>query len=120
MLALDKMGDKFKQKFSFAERKKEVDRVRTRYPDRAPVIVSTDDLNRPMTKNKFLLPLSLTLGQAQFVIKKHCEIESTESMMLMIGDVLPQGTMSVEEAYQKYKSPDGFMYFSIVREHTFG
>ena len=62
----------FKEKFSFEKRKEESARIKTKYPDRIPIIVekNKDSDIEDIDKEKYLVPNDLTLGQFIFVIRK--------------------------------------------------
>jgi hypothetical protein len=110
----------FKRKHTFAERKTEADNIRRRYPDRVPLLVSSEDTTLKLTRKKFLIPEALTYGQCVFVVKKHCDIAPTEAVMMMVLDTLPQATRTMGDIYERYKDSDGFLTGLLIKERTFG
>ena len=63
----------FKERFSFENRLEESKRIRTKYPERLPIIVERHptSLNVPeIDRNKFLVPDDLTFGQMVCGIRK--------------------------------------------------
>jgi GABA(A) receptor-associated protein len=115
------MTKSFKEQYSFAERRNEYNKIRKSYPERVPVIVEHgNDKTLEIGKKKFLIPIGLTYGQTIHVIKKHCKIDSTQSIMMMVEDVVPQASRSIEDIYIKYKADDGFLYVTLMRESVFG
>jgi len=101
---------------------KESKKIRSLYPDRVPVVVYTVK-NTGIPDNdkiKYLVPLVLTLGQFQFVVRKRSKIESEKAMFMCIdGNILPQSS-TIDSIYDEYKNDDGFLYISISGENTFG
>ena len=117
------MKNDFKNKFSFETRKKESDRIKSKYNDRIPIIVTrSKNCNiEKIDKNKFLVPEDLTIGQFLFVIRKRISIKPEESLFLMInGDILATSSNTIGSTYHDYKDEDGFLYFTYCGENVFG
>ena len=62
----------FKFQYSYEQRKKEATTIKTKYPDRIPVIVEKEPYSDivEIDKHKFLVPNHLTVGQFVYVIRK--------------------------------------------------
>ena len=115
------MTKSFKEQYSFVERRNEYNKIRKSYPERIPIIVEQgNDKTLKLEKTKFLIPIGLTYGQTSHVIKKHCKLDSTQAIMMMVDDVVPQASRSIEDIYIKYKADDGFLYVTLMRESVFG
>ncbi len=73
-----------------AKNREEVDRIMRKYPDRIPVIV-TKNKNSTTTpdidKHKYLVPLDLTIGQLQFVIRKRLKLGPEKGLFLFIDSM---------------------------------
>lgn len=114
----------FKKRFSFEDRKKEASRVREKYPDRVPVIVEqTKRLFKEevkLDKQKFLVPIDLTIGQFMFIIRKRCKVEPHKAIFLMFGNKIPPTSESIDKLYEQHKDEDGFIYATVHGENTFG
>ena len=80
------MSITFKTKYDFETRKKESDKIKTKYPNRFPIIVNKakkcdlEDIER----SKFLVPGDLTIGQFIFIIRKRIKLSETDSLFLFI------------------------------------
>lgn len=111
----------FKQQYPLSERTMEATNIRRRYPDRVPLIAEQNDSTNPqLSRKKFLIPESLTWGQTVYVVKKHCNIDSTKAIMLMVDDILPKSTRLIGDIYTEHKSDCGFLFTTLVAENTFG
>eukprot|EP00126_Sphaerothecum_destruens_P007225 Sdes_comp19748_c0_seq1m11761 len=70
------MKSSFKQENTFDKRKAEAARIRTKYPDRIPVIVEKAEKSdiTEIDKKKYLVPMDLTVGQFVYVIRKRIKL----------------------------------------------
>ena len=113
---------RYKAENSLSYRTAEAAKVRERHPDRLPIICekvqgsSISDLS----KNKFLAPADLTVGQFMLVLRKRVELEPEQAVFLFIGDVIPANTAHINELYAKHKDEDGFLYLTYSGENSFG
>jgi GABA(A) receptor-associated protein len=124
---LDKSHDKikstsFKSQHSLEKRQKESSRIRTKFPDRIPVIVEKHEKSamQDLDKKKFLVPEDLTLGQFMYVLRKRVKMDSKQAIYLFVnGGLIPVNTLLID-IYEKNKDIDNFLYCTISLEDTFG
>ena len=105
--------------FSFEE----AIRVRRKYRDRIPVLVgkspSTDAPNIP--KHKYLVPMDLTVGQFQYVIRKQLKLGSEKALFVFIGNSIPPASSLMGAVYEESKDPEtSFLFVTYSMENTFG
>lgn len=116
-------NNSFKTKFDFETRKKESDKIKTKYPNRFPIIINKAkkcDLLE-IEKTKFLIPGDLTISQFMCVIRKRIKLESTDSLFLFINDkTIPLSSSLISSIYHEHKDDDGFLYVSYCSENVFG
>jgi GABA(A) receptor-associated protein len=110
---------------SFEERKKESERMLTKYNDRIPVIVeksNTFSNNLPtIERNKYLVPKDLTVGQFLHVIRKGIKLDSAQALFIFVNkNIVPPSTAFVSSVYDDYKCEDGFLYITYATENVFG
>lgn len=112
----------FKLKHALADRKKEADRIRLKYPDRVPIIVQktmgADIAN--LDKIKYLCPSDLTLGQFLYVIRKRIKLPADQAIFLFINNELAKAGNLLSQAYKENADEDGFLYINYQGESTFG
>lgn len=114
----------YKLKTTFESRLEESRRIREKFPGRIPVIVqksrkaNTDIPN--IDKNKFLVPIDLTVGQFIYVIRKRLELAPEKAVFFFVNNSLPTTAMSLRELYNIYADEDGFLYTEYSGESTFG
>ena len=58
-------------------------KLRQKYPDRIPVVISNVDNRVTLKKHKFLVPLDLTVGQLVYIIRRHAEkIQQSDALFI--------------------------------------
>jgi len=113
----------FKQEFPFERRAEVAARIRSKYPDRIPVIVEkAPKSDAPdLDKKKYLVPCDITVGKFVFEIRKHMKLSSEKAIFLFVNkDVYPPTAALMSHIYEKYKDEDGFLYITYSGENTFG
>lgn len=114
---------KFKQQHSFEERQAESERIRTKYPDRIPVICEKADKSNvaDIDKKKYLVPADLTTGQFVYVIRKRLKLPAEQAIFLFAPNgVIPPTAALLNQVYEEHKDEDGFLYITYSGENTFG
>lgn len=112
----------FREKYTEKRRKEEADRIIQKYPDRVPVIVERAPKSSItlIRKNKFLIPMDLTVGQFVYVIRKRIKLAPEEAIFLFINDIIPSIDTLMSELYEQQKSSDNFLYVLYHSENVFG
>jgi GABA(A) receptor-associated protein len=116
---------KFKSEVSFDKRLEESTRVRTKYPDRIPVICEKIDTKKNsdipvIDKKKYLIPNDLTMGQFLYVVRSRIKLPPEKAIFLFIGGTIPTTTAIISHIYESKKDEDGFLYIEYSGENTFG
>ncbi|XP_041375462.1 gamma-aminobutyric acid receptor-associated protein-like 2 [Gigantopelta aegis] len=116
------MKFKFKEEHTFEQRKAESNKIRSKYPDRIPVIVEKDAKSQiqNIDKRKFLVPNDISVAQFMWIIRKRIQLASEKAIFLFVGKVLPQSSASMGQVYEDHKDDDGFLYIAYSGENTFG
>ena len=104
------------------QRKKECDRIKSRYPDRIPVICERafGSTVSQIDKRKFLVPHDLTVGQFLYVIRGRMQLRPDEALFVFVDGSLPRTASSMQQLYEEHKSEDGFLYLVYNGENVFG
>jgi GABA(A) receptor-associated protein len=112
----------FQTRHPLEKRKAECARIRSKYPERYPIIVERVDSSNigDIDKNKYLVPYDLTIGQFVYVIRKRIKLSSDQAIFLFIDNTLPALTSTIRENYEKNRNEDGFLYMRYSGESTFG
>jgi GABA(A) receptor-associated protein len=105
--------------------KEEAIRVRTKYPDRIPVIVNRSKSAGSevpfIDKHKFLVPADLTMGQLQYVIRKRLTLTPDKALFLFVNNAAAPTSSLVSTIYEENKDQDTlFLYVTYAMENTFG
>ncbi len=102
--------------------KREVEIVRTKYPNNIPVVVKTKD-KLQLSKTKYLVPADLTVGQFMNVIRKKLEnpLDSSHALYIFVNNCLPQTSSLMSMLYENGKDQKtGMLFVTLCRENTFG
>jgi len=112
----------FKNQHEASKREAEAKRIRSKYPDRIPVICEkAKGSNIPdIDKKKYLVPADLTVGQFVYVIRKRIQMSSEKAIFIFINNVLPPTAALMSSIYEEQKDEDGFLYITYSGENTFG
>lgn len=118
------MGRKlYKNTKTFDERMAESMRIKDKYPGRIPVIAENsqnkDDLPE-IDKIKYLVPDDITVGQFIFVIRKRMHLSPEKAMYIFVENTIPPISSLMSSVYKDHKDADGFLYFTLFSESTFG
>jgi GABA(A) receptor-associated protein len=108
---------------TYEERLTESKKILKKYPTRACVFIkklSTCNNVPNLDKNKFLVPLDLTMAQFIYIIRQRIRLHETHALFFYIDNNIIAGQMSISEIYSKYKSSDGFLYITYSGENCFG
>lgn len=114
----------FQKEHTFIQRKEESNRIKTKYPDRIPIICQRSkpyNEDCPLIdKKKYLVPEDLTLGQFIYVLRKRCNITATKALYCYINGNMPATGKMIKTIYEEHLDPDGFLYIYYNTENTFG
>jgi len=110
------------KKYPEWKRKQISGRTREKHPDRIPVIIDRCDVHVPkMDKNKLLVPGSLSMVQFFMEVRKFVHLNDSQALFYFVGpSMLLSSNATVEEQYNRHKSPDGFLYVTYSAENAFG
>ncbi len=112
----------YKSDHDFESRKAESTKIRSKHPNRIPIIVEKDSKSNitAIEKKKYLVPCDLTMGQFQYVIRKGIKLDSNQALFVFINNTLPPTSQLISEIYQQNQDKDGFLYVVYSSENTFG
>jgi len=116
------MKFKFKEEHTLEHRTSEASKIRSKYPERIPVIVEKEPKS-PITtidKRKFLVPSDISVAQFMWIIRKRIQLPPEKAIFLFVGKVLPQSSAAMGQVYEEHKDEDGFLYIAYSGENTFG
>ncbi|XP_041035901.1 microtubule-associated proteins 1A/1B light chain 3C-like [Carcharodon carcharias] len=119
----------FKERRSLGEglpplRRSEVINIRSKYPNKLPVIVERYPKERSLPhldKSKYLVPLELNLCQFMIIIRSRMSLTSSQAFYLMVNDrSLVSTSLTMAEIYTEFKEEDGFLYMTYASQEMFG
>lgn len=115
-------SESYKTQHTFEKRKAEFDRIRSKYPDRIPVIAErADKSNIPqIDKKKYLVPADLSMGQFIYVIRKRIKLPPEQAIFIFINNQLPPACALMSQIYKEYADEDGCLYLYYSGENTMG
>jgi GABA(A) receptor-associated protein len=114
----------FRTTYTFEKRSREAKTILTQYPDRIPVIVEVSNSEKflpALDKAKYLVPQDFTVGGFIHVIRGRMKLDPAIAIFLFANEkVLPPTTQMMISCYQMNRNRDGFLYFTLHSENTFG
>jgi len=116
------MNFKFKEENTFEQRRDEATKIRSKYPDRIPVIVERwQGSSVPaIDKRKFLVPSDISVAQFIWIIRRRIQLPPAKALFLFVGKMLPQTSANMGQIYDEHKDEDSFLYVAYSGENTFG
>uniref|UniRef100_A0A3B4V793 Microtubule-associated protein 1 light chain 3 gamma n=3 Tax=Seriola TaxID=8160 RepID=A0A3B4V793_SERDU len=114
----------FKQRKSFAIRKQEVAGIRSKFPNKIPVIIERYEREKylpPLDKTKFLVPHELTMTQFVTIIRNRMALLPTQAFYLLINNSgLASMSLTMAQVYKDHQDEDGFLYMTYASQEMFG
>ena len=102
----------------------ELDRVRTKYPDRIPIFITKvakkNDTLPDISRHKFLVPATFTYAELIYTIRKWLKLPPQHAIFVFIKNTIPSSSEFIIDLYDKYKSPDHVLRVEYTSENTFG
>jgi len=112
----------FKVDHPLEKRREVADRIKSKYPDRIPVIVEkAPKSDAPdIDKKKYLVPGDITVGKFVYEIRKHMKLSPEKAIFLFVNNTLPPTAALMSSIYERNRDEDGFLYITYSGENTFG
>jgi GABA(A) receptor-associated protein len=113
----------FKDEVPFEKRFEESSKIREKYPDKIPCVVTKSErcVDIPsLDKQKYLVPSDLTFGQMIFVVRKRLRLSPEKGIFLFVNNKLPASSLLMTQVYTEHRASDGFLYITISSENVFG
>ena len=114
----------FKLQTDWVKRLNKTQILKTKYPQKIPVILDRLNKYTPKPSNhRFLVPQDFTVGQFMTIIRKHLpDLNPSQNIFLFINEknTIPPMTMLMSELFSQYHEEDNFLYIVISIEQTFG
>lgn len=113
----------FRSKNTLETRKRESSRIRTKHPNRIPVIVERGEgCKLPLiSATRYLVPEDFPVSSFMGTIRGKIQLKPEEAIFLYFGgNNLVAQTQLMSQVYQAYKNEDGFLYVTYMNESTFG
>jgi GABA(A) receptor-associated protein len=118
------MTNRFKKTHTLEARTSESKKIMEKYENRIPIVIFKDDKCPSLgdiSKNKFLAPADLTLGQFLCVIRKRIDLETHQSLFIFVDETaLATTSETIGTLYENHKDEDGFLYMIYCSENVFG
>jgi GABA(A) receptor-associated protein len=112
----------FKKSHTLEEMQNESSRIRSKYPDRIPIIVERAKGSNisDIDKNKYLCPVDLSIHAFMYTIRKRINIKSEQAIFLFIQGKLHPSNITMGDLYNDYVDETGFLFCVYSGENAFG
>lgn len=105
-------------------RKEEVLAIRTRFPNKIPVIVQKywkENQLPQLDKSKFLVPQDITMSQFQTIIRNRMSMSQNQALYLLVNErSMLSLSLTLGEVYTEHAGPNGFLYITYASQEVFG
>ena len=98
----------------------EYERMRRRYPDRYPIILSPNNLTDQHKIHKLLVPDNFTVSQLIYIFRKRLDQSPDKALFLFSGGKLLVSSSTIEYLVENTKRPEGFLHITYADENVFG
>jgi GABA(A) receptor-associated protein len=101
----------------------EATRILSKYSDRRPIICERAPNQTTIVdidKNKYLVPIDLTVGQFVYVVRQRLKLSSEQALFFNVQGEIPSSTETILNLYDRHKATDNFLYITYMAENTFG
>nr|XP_004931347.2 uncharacterized protein LOC101746017 isoform X2 [Bombyx mori] len=103
---------------------REVEAIRHRFPNKVPLYVTRYVRDREVPvlgRTKFLVPQELTMSQFLYIIRTKMKLRDSQALYLLVNDkVLASHSMTMAQAYQQFRSHDGYLHITYAAQQVFG
>lgn len=104
---------------STSERVRSFESVISKFPNRIPCLVESNELK--LKQHKYIVPNDCTIGQLLHSIRTKEELKPEEALFIFINGELPTNSDLISKWYAKAKNEDdNFLYVYIAKENCFG
>ena len=110
----------YKTTRSFESRIQETQRMKTKHPDRIPILVEPRPNAPPIDKRKYMAPKDLVFSQFIYVIRKRLQIKPEHALFFFNENTLISSQHTLAQIYADRQDKDGFLYVAYDSENTFG
>lgn len=119
---MNKMKWDFKTNNTYEKRRNEGEQLKRQYPDRCAVVVERAPNSRlpELTNKKFLVPMDLSVGQFQCLVRKRITVRPEETIFFFVNNTIPSNSMTMNTLYEEHADEDKFLYVAYTEESCFG
>ncbi|KAJ8354990.1 hypothetical protein SKAU_G00225570 [Synaphobranchus kaupii] len=117
-----KMNSHYQRSVPLEVRRAEGERVRSKHPDKIPIIVERAARSRApdLDKKKYLVPSDLTVGQLSFLIRQRVSMRPEEALFFFVNNSLPPSSSPLSAVYEEHHEEDLFLYMTYSNESVYG
>ena len=111
----------YKNTVSLLKRQIDTKNILRKYPSYIPVIIDrSDELEKKIIKQKYLVPKDLTCSHLLIIVRKNMK-DSHKAIFIFSNNILIMPYDSLESLYEKYHDKeDNYLYLYLAYENAFG
>ena len=105
---------------TFNENRELSKRLKSKYPNRIPVLVKSQNETITLKKHKFLPTKDSTFANFLYFLRQYVDLNSKQSIVAFANNTLIPVSSTMGDLYKIHTNDDGFLYIHITKENTFG
>jgi GABA(A) receptor-associated protein len=113
----------FLEQFSVEERLRAALALRTKHPDKAPLLVFIDrNIDTTVPSCRMLAPLGSKVCNLLHHLRTTTRVDHELALFMFFGQErkVATGNTLIKTLFNEERSPDGFLYCHVMGENTFG
>ena len=118
----------YKQRYSFEQRQQRTEYMLKKYKNnpRYPICIEfessfPEEYLKSLDGQQYIIPANFTMGTFILTLRKKLQnFPEKKAMFILVNNKMCRLNDTIEEIYHSFKETDGFLYFCICLESTFG
>mmetsp|Transcript_62722 Transcript_62722/g.101474 ORF Transcript_62722/g.101474 Transcript_62722/m.101474 type:complete len:174 (+) Transcript_62722:71-592(+) len=108
----------FKMDWSLEARTKECRKMLAKHPGRVPMVAERACAVAELRSSKLCLPCTLTVAQAQRIIRSKAGVDRDTRLQLSINGQILHPQLLIEDVHKLHQDEDGFLYCTYSMEEA--
>lgn len=121
--SINRSNKSYRETKDLATRKAEYDKIMKLFPGKVPIILErySKETELPLLdKPRILVSEDTSISSILMFIRKRLQIKDTQSIYLVVDNIMVTPTTAIFELSHYNQSDDGFVYLTYASQNVFG